>query len=58
MDDFKNLPPCDDSTTYANVGHVIHRDYGGNRGPDRCLQFFGEESDECVAYNLKYETRG
>lgn len=37
----------DNGTTYANVGHI----YRGDK--DKCLEFLGEQDDECIKYNEK-----
>ncbi len=55
MSDKKLFLQCDDSTVHMNASHVFQSDYLGNKGADRCLEMFGEQSDECIAYNLTLE---
>ena len=41
----------DDGVTESTASHVFKSDYKGNKGRDCCLETFGEEDDECRAYN-------
>jgi hypothetical protein len=45
--------PVDNGTTHVTVSHVFRSDYSGNRGKDMCLETFGEQDAECIAYNEK-----
>lgn len=40
---------CDDTVTTVTVGHIFRGDI------DRCLEYFGEQTDECIAHNLTKE---
>jgi len=41
------IPLVDDGTTEVNVGHVFRGD------KDMCLEFFGEQNEECKKHNAK-----
>ena len=45
----------DNGTMHMNMSHVFKGDFSGNKGKDACMEMFGEENDECVEYNKKYE---
>lgn len=53
MEDLKDL--VDNGTTYVSIRHMIKSDFSGNQGRDMCLEYFGEEDDECREHNKKYE---
>ena len=52
MDELKDF--VDDSVVEKTARHVFKSDFSGNVGRDVCLEFFGEEDDECRAYNKNH----
>ncbi len=39
----------DNGTTYMNVGHIFYK------GKDNCLNYFGEQDEECIKYNATHK---
>ena len=55
MKELKHL--VDNGTNYVTVSHIIKSDYFGNKGRDLCLEYFGEEDEECREHNRKFDEK-